>query len=91
VALIKISENHTMEPEEVLDVAKGLAARLEQDHGVIAKWGENSVILSGKGVSGTLNVSSNRLDIEVKLGMAFSLFKGVVEREMRDYLKRHIH
>ena len=91
MALIKIAENHTMDPAEVIEVAKGLAARLERDHGVTAKWSESSVLLSGKGVSGTLKVSPNRLDIEVKLGMAFSLFKGVVEREMRDYLKRHIH
>jgi hypothetical protein len=46
--------------------------------------------MKGKGVSGRLIIAPGQIDIEVSLGLAMSLFKSLVEKEMRDYLTRHL-
>ena len=90
MAKIKITHKHTRSDDEVVQAAKGLAERLEKEHGLICEWFDHSATMKGKGVSGRLLIAPGRIDIEVTLGLAMSLFKGLVEKEMRDYLVRHL-
>ena len=90
MAKIKITHQHARSDDEVLLAAQGLAARLEKEHGLRCEWSESGATLNGKGVSGRLQIAPGQIDIEVTLGLAMSLFKGLVEREMRDYLARHL-
>lgn len=90
MAKIKITHKHTRSDAEVVEAAKGLATRLEKEHGLSCEWSEHGAIMKGKGVSGRLLISPGQIDIEVSLGLAMSLFKGLVEKEMRDYLVRHL-
>ncbi len=90
MAKIQITHRHSRSDDEVVAAAKGLAARLEKEHGVRCEWAANEATLAGKGVTGRLKIAPGQVDIEVTLGLAMSLFKGLVEREMRDYLTHHL-
>lgn len=90
MAKIKITHKHTRPDGEVIEAAQGLADRLEKEHGLSCEWSEGGAIMKGKGVSGRLVIAPGQIDIEVTLGLAMSLFKGLVEKEIRDYLVRHL-
>jgi putative polyhydroxyalkanoate system protein len=90
MAKIKITHKHTQSDEAVLQAARGLASRLENEHGLSCEWSKHGATMKGKGVSGRLLIAPGQIEIEVTLGLAMSLFKGLVEKEMRDYLSRHL-
>jgi putative polyhydroxyalkanoate system protein len=90
MAKIKITHQHTRSHDEVFEAAKGLASRLKREHGVSCEWSQSGATMKGKGVSGRLIIAPGQIDIEVSLGLAMSLFKSLVEKEMRDYLTRHL-
>jgi putative polyhydroxyalkanoate system protein len=92
MASINISVPHSLSKEEVASRAKNLLSNLKEKYAgmidsVTEEWGgyEGSFILSAKGfnVSGTMNITDNSIDIEGKMPMALSFFKGAIEGSIK--------
>ena len=76
--------------DEIDQAARTLAVQLKERYGVESEWLPDRIVLVGSGVSGFLQVASDHLVIEVRLGLALSLLKRTIEREMTDYLQAHL-
>ena len=76
--------------DEIDQAARTLAVQLKERYGVESEWLPDRIVLVGSGVSGFLQVASDHLVIEVRLGLALSLLKRTIEREMTDYLQTHL-
>ncbi|GHD36703.1 MAG: polyhydroxyalkanoic acid system family protein [Halieaceae bacterium] len=90
MAGFRVSKPYTMPVEELREAAQGLAATLEQQHGVKARWQGDSVRIKGAGVDGELSFEGGVVDVSVRLGLLASAFKGVLENEVRRYLDEYI-
>ena len=90
MAGFRVSKPYTMPVEELREAAQGLAATLEQQHGVMARWQGDSVRIKGAGVDGELSFEGGVVDVSVRLGLLASAFKGVLENEVRRYLDEYI-
>ena len=90
VAVIKLTHAHSMTIDEIDRAARALAVQLKERYGVESEWLPDRIVLIGSGVSGFLQVASDHLVIEVRLGLALSLLKRAIEREITDYLRTHV-
>ena len=90
MAGFRVSKPYTMPVEELREAAQGLAATLEQQHGVKARWQGDSVRIKGAGVDGELSFEGGVVDVSVRLGLLASAFKGLLENEVRRYLDEYI-
>ena len=90
MAGFRVSKPYTMPVEELREAAQGLAATLEQQHGVKARWQGDSGRIKGAGVDGELSFEGGVVDVSVRLGLLASAFKGVLEYEVRRYLDEYI-
>ncbi len=60
-----------MPNEEVREAAEGLAASLERNHGVRARWEGDTVHIVGAGVDGRMSFHDEMIDVSVKLGLLY--------------------
>lgn len=91
MASIRITRPYTMPDKDVRDAAQGLAAKLERDHGIKARWAGDSVSISGSGVDGKLSFGDGVIDVSVKLGLMASMYQPVFRKEINRYLDKHVN
>ncbi len=58
--------------------------------GVDTDWQGDTLYVNGKGVKGTVDVTSSNVAINLDLGMPASLMKGKIEEKIRDGLDRKL-
>jgi len=90
MAQFRLSKEYTMSNEEVREVAKGLAAELERDHGVRSHWQGDTVNIAASGVKGQMRIGDGVIDISVKLNLLTSMFEPALRGEVQRYLDKHI-
>ncbi|GAB3273952.1 polyhydroxyalkanoic acid system family protein [Parahaliea aestuarii] len=91
MAGFRLTKAYTMPRDELREAAEGLAARLEQQHGVRSSWRGDSVRIKGSGVDGELSFEDGVVDVSVRLGLLASPFKKMLQAEVQRYLDEHIH
>jgi putative polyhydroxyalkanoate system protein len=90
MAKFRLTKPYTMKKEDVRKVAKGLAKRLEKDHGITSCWEGDCVKIKGSGISGEMTFHDGVIDVSVKLGMLVSMFEPVLKKEVKRYLDEHV-
>jgi putative polyhydroxyalkanoate system protein len=90
MAGFRLTKPYTMSKEEVREAARGLAAELEREHGVRARWEGDTVRITGAGVNGEMSFHDGLIDVSVKLGLLASMFEGVLRSEVKRYLDIHV-
>ena len=66
-----------------------VAARMRDKLGVEGQWHGDTLQFSRPGVSGTIAVSTDAIQVHVELGLMLSPLKGMVEQEIRAKLDEH--
>ena len=89
MAKIQIEKAHSMAVGEVKSNIDGMMDRM-QSMGIDLKWDGDTLHLAGKGVKGKVNVSAERVAIDLNLGLPASLMKGKIEQKIRDGLEKHL-
>ncbi|MBC7586967.1 MAG: polyhydroxyalkanoic acid system family protein [Chitinophagaceae bacterium] len=93
MASINISIPHSLTKEEVAAKTKNLLSSLKEKYAgmidsVNEEWNGNQgkFNLSAKGfdVSGTMSINDSSIEIEGKMPMALSFFKGTIEKSIRN-------
>lgn len=90
MAQFRITKPYTMSREEVREAAEGLAASLEDEHGVSSRWEGETVHIKGAGVDGRMSFHDDLIDVEVKLGLLASMFERTLKKEVQRYLDEHV-
>ena len=83
---ISIKRTHHSSLAEATKTADRMAAKLARDYQLRSQWDGNVLHFDRSGLNGTLVVTVNDIQVDVKLGLLMAAFKGplqaAVEREL---------
>jgi len=85
---IKISRKHHLPRAEARAHVEKLAGKLQQQLDASYHWDGDTLRFSRTGASGTIEVKPDSVEVEVKLSMVLSPFKGKVEKAVTEYLDK---
>jgi len=83
---IDIEHAHSRTPEQVRQAVEGIAARLQERHGLSSRWEGDSLALGGPGIDGRIELLPGKVRVQAELGFLFSALQGLVESEIRRVL-----
>jgi putative polyhydroxyalkanoate system protein len=63
---------------QVEELARSLREELQADY----EWRGNRLVFERPGASGTIDVGPDHIDLDVELGLALSMIKGVIEERI---------
>lgn len=86
---IDIRRPHQLSIEEARAVVDKVAARMQEKFGMAGQWQDDTLQFSRPGVSGTITVDSDAIQVKADLGMMLAPLKGMVEQEIRRKLDEH--
>ncbi|RAN81432.1 polyhydroxyalkanoic acid synthase [Bacillus sp. SRB_336] len=86
---IDIRRPHQLSIEEARAVVDKVAARMQEKFGMAGQWQGDTLQFSRPGVSGTIAVDSDAIQVKADLGMMLAPLKGMVEQEIRRKLDEH--
>jgi len=86
---IDIRRPHQLSIEEARAVVDKVAARMQEKFGMQGRWQGDTLQFSRSGVSGTIAVGSDAIEVKAELGMMLAPLKGMVEQEIRRKLDEH--
>lgn len=87
MADISISKDHAVEVSVLKERVEKLVGDLQSKYGVRYKWDGNTIILSGTGIKkATLEITDNKISIEIALGLMAKMLKGKIEEEISSKL-----
>jgi len=67
---------------EVEKIAQSLKSEIQADYA----WSGNRLQFRRSGASGTIDVGADFIDMDIRLGMAFSMLKGKIEERINNKL-----
>jgi len=71
-------------------VADTVAAQLEQEYGIQARWQGDTLHFERTGVSGTLRIAAKELMIDVRLGFLLLAFRDAIAQAIERALDQHL-
>jgi putative polyhydroxyalkanoate system protein len=86
---IDIRRPHQLSIEEARAVVDKVAAGMQEKFGMAGQWQGDTLQFSRPGVSGTIAVDSDAIQVKADLGMMLAPLKGMVEQEIRRKLDEH--
>ncbi|OOG47151.1 polyhydroxyalkanoic acid system family protein [Rhodanobacter sp. C01] len=86
---IDIHRPHQLSIAEARAVVDKVAERMREKLGIEGQWHGDTLRFSRPGVSGTIAVSSDTIQVRAELGLMLSPLKGMVEQEIRRKLDEH--
>jgi len=79
MANIHIKRTHNLGIDNARTAVEKLAQTLKSELQADFKWSGDKLLFKRSGASGTIDVGSDYIDLDIRLGMALSLMKGKIE------------
>ena len=89
MATVKLSHPNTLPVEDAKKKISDVFAPYSSKFGLKQHWEGDKLMLSGSGLDGHAHVGEKSIDVEVKLGLAASVFKGRIESGIKEELEKH--
>lgn len=86
---IDIRRPHQLPIPEARAVVDKVAARMQEKFGMVGQWQGDTLNFSRSGVTGSIAVGHDVIEVKAELGMMLSPLKGMVEQEIRRKLDEH--
>jgi putative polyhydroxyalkanoate system protein len=86
---IDIHRPHQLSIAEARAVVDQVAARMHEKFGMDGRWQDDTLLFSRPGVSGSIAVGSDAIQVKAELGLMLAPLKGMVEQEIRRKLDEH--
>ena len=86
---IDIHRPHQLSITQARAVVDQVAARMHEKFGMEGRWQEDTLLFSRPGVSGSIAVGSDAIQVKAELGLMLAPLKGMVEQEIRRKLDEH--
>ena len=87
---VRISRTHHLDHDQVRTLVEKLADELHKQLDADYHWDGDVLRFSRTGASGTIVVKPASVEVEVKLSMLLSPFKGKVEQAVSEYLDKEL-
>ena len=88
---IDISHSHSLNLKDARAVAENLADELAHEHSLEHTWEDDTLYFNRSGVSGHIDVTTDSIDIHVKLGWLLTALRGAIENEIHTMLGKHFN
>jgi putative polyhydroxyalkanoate system protein len=90
MAKIHITRKHSMGKEgakrEVDQMAGELKSRLQAE----TRWEGDDLLFERSGADGRIQVTDNEVTVDIELGFALSMMKGMIENQVAGYLDERL-
>lgn len=86
---IDIRRPHQLSIAEARAVVDQVAARMHEKFGMDGRWQDDTLLFSRPGVSGSIAVGSDAIQVKAELGLMLTPLKSMVEQEIRRKLDEH--
>ena len=86
---IDIRRPHQLPITAARAVVEQIAARMHEKFGMEGRWQDDTLLFSRPGVSGSIAVGSDAIQVRAELGLMLAPLKGMVEQEIRRKLDEH--
>jgi putative polyhydroxyalkanoate system protein len=90
MATIKVKRQHHLGPDQARDTVEKLAQKLQRDLEAEYHWEGSSLVFKRSGASGHIDVSDDRIELEVKLGMLLGPLKGKIQRTIEEEIDKYL-
>ena len=89
MATVKFTYPHSLPIPEAKKRVDALMADSPNNFPIKSHWEGDKIIATGSGFEGSMNVTATGVDVEIKLGLAVSVFKGKIESSMKEGFDKH--
>ena len=86
---IDIRRPHQLSIADARAVVDQVAARMHEKFGMTGQWQGDTLEFSRAGISGSIAVEGNAIQVRAQLGMMLTPLKGMIEQEIRRKLDEH--
>ena len=86
---IDIRRPHQLSISEARSMVDKVAARMHEKFGMDGRWQDDTLLFSRPGVTGSIVVGSDAIQVKAQLGLMLAPLKGMVEQEIRRKLDEH--
>ncbi len=86
MANIRIQRTHQLGLENARAQVETFAQSLREELQIDYEWNDNRLIFRRTGASGTLEVGTDSIELDIELGMALSLLAGTIEKDINEKL-----
>lgn len=81
---IHIVHPHKLAPGQARDAAQKVADKLTDEFALSCRWHGDVLHFERSGVSGTLALAREQVEMDLKLGFLMSAFSGKIEQRIRE-------
>ncbi|MBO3277822.1 polyhydroxyalkanoic acid system family protein [Pseudomonas schmalbachii] len=79
---IRIERTHSLGLEAAREKAEKLGERFAREYGLSHGWRGNTLVFQRTGVDGRIDVSEDRVVVDIRLGLLLSAMGGVLKSEI---------
>jgi len=90
MANIKVEREHQLGADAARDTVEKLAQKLKQDLDADYHWEGSTLKFSRTGASGQIDVTDDRVSVDVKLGMLLGPLKGKIQKTIEDEIDQYL-
>ena len=87
---IDIRRPHQLSIADARAVVDLVAARMHEKFGTTGQWRGDTLEFSRTGISGSIAIGSNSVQVRAQLGLMLAPLKGMIEQEIRHKLDEHL-
>jgi putative polyhydroxyalkanoate system protein len=84
MATVKFTHAHSVPLPDAKQRVEKMMDEASSQFKVNKHWDGDRLMISGSGFDGSMNVTATSVDVEVKLGLATSVFKGKIESGLKE-------
>ena len=85
---IEIIHHHSLGREGAFEAIKGLESSVSSNHGLKILWEDSLITIKGRGVSGSIDILDERIEVYIKVSFILRAFAPKIESAIRQELNR---
>jgi putative polyhydroxyalkanoate system protein len=83
VSTISLRQSHNKTPEELRDLIRQLAIKLDDKYQLKSSWvNDDEVVVQRSGIKGRISLEPAEVRVEIKLGLMMGAFKSTIQSEI---------
>jgi|TARA_R110000782_G_scaffold13179_3_gene38901 putative polyhydroxyalkanoate system protein len=83
VSNISLRQRHNKKPEELRELIRQMAIKLEERYQLSSRWLNNDELeVARSGVKGRITLGIDEVKVDIKLGLMMGAFKSTIQKEI---------
>jgi putative polyhydroxyalkanoate system protein len=83
VSTISLRQSHNKSPDDMRDLIRQMAAKLEERYQLKSRWlNDDEMEVQRSGIKGRIVLGATEVKVDIKLGLMMGAFKSTIEKEI---------